>query len=451
MAKPNVMSIKFLVLVVTTLMAGNSEAQSWSTTGNAGLSSSTHFIGTTDNVPLIFKVGNVRSGMIDHSVRNVSLGYGTLQMLTTGIENAAFGHVALQNNSGGSFNVAVGNGSLLHNTAGSNNTAVGHGSLLFSNSGHGNSALGSGSLLWNTYGNNNNAFGQNALMNNTTGAGNVSIGYEALYNNTTGSFNIALGYGAGTYAGYFNNTISIGNIGWLNGYHNQVFIGNQNHQWIGGWVGWSVYSDERIKKNITENVKGLEFIMKLRPVTYNRSVASIAEHKPMPDYPQKYDAEKMVVTGFIAQEVEKAANEAGYNFSGVSRPRTEKDLYSLSYESFVVPLVKAVQEQQQLIEKLNSRIDELEKRIGRGTMPADNPYTIMPNPARGFSILSFRDNSDSPGAIVLYNSAGSKVWSQTNLSSGNSIRIPMQNLPAGVYHLSVFGKKGQYSLKLIQQ
>jgi hypothetical protein len=93
------MSIKILVLVVTILMAGNSEAQSWSTTGNSGLSSSTHFIGTTDNVPLIFKVGNVRSGMIDHSVRNVSLGYGTLQMLTTGIENAAFGHVALQNNS----------------------------------------------------------------------------------------------------------------------------------------------------------------------------------------------------------------------------------------------------------------------------------------------------------------------------------------------------------------
>jgi hypothetical protein len=442
---------KLTWLVLALLITRHASAQSWLTTGNSGLSSSTHFIGTIDNVPLIFKVGNVRSGIIDNTVNNVAIGYSTLQFLTTGRENSAFGHTALHNNSGGSFNVAVGSGSLFNNTAGSNNTAVGHGSLLFSNSGHGNTAIGSGSLLWNTYGNNNNAFGQNALLNNTTGSGNISIGYEALYNNTTGSFNIAIGHGAGTYAGYFNNTISIGNIGWLNGYHNQVFIGNQQHQWIGGWVGWSVYSDERIKTNITENVKGLEFIMKLRPVTYNRSVASIAGQKPMPDYPQKYDAEKIVVTGFIAQEVEKAANEAGYNFSGVNRPRTEKDLYSLSYESFVVPLVKAVQEQQQLIEKLNSRIDELEKRIGRGSIPAANPYTILPNPASGFSMLHFRDINDSPEALVLYNSAGSKVWSQTNLPSGNSIRIPMQNLPAGVYHLSVFGKKGQYSLKLIQQ
>jgi hypothetical protein len=301
---------------------------------------------------------------------------------------------------------------------------------------------------------NNNAFGQNALMNNTTGAGNVSMGYEALYNNTTGSFNIAIGYGAGTYAGYFNNTISIGNIGWLNGYHNQVFIGNQNHQWIGGWVGWSVYSDERIKTNITENVKGLEFIMKLRPVTYNRSVGAIAGHKPMPDYPQKYDAEKMVITGFIAQEVEKAAQQSGYNFSGVTKPKTDKDLYSLSYESFVVPLVKAVQEQQQVIEKLSSKIQELEKRLltfPDNDHPAFNPYAIVPNPVRGQTVLQTRDASYYPESLVLYDAAGKRVWSQSNISSGNPITIPTQNLPAGVYHLSIFGKKGQYSLQLIQQ
>jgi len=72
-------------------------------------------------------------------------------------------------------------------------------------------------------------------------------------------------------------------------------------------------------------------------------------------------------SGFIAQEVERAAQASGYNFSGIIRPRTEQEHYSLSYESFVVPLVKAVQEQQQQIEQLKKEkkeeIERLEKRL----------------------------------------------------------------------------------------
>lgn len=47
--------------------------------------------------------------------------------------------------------------------------------------------------------------------------------------------------------------------------------------------------------------------------------------------------------------MEKAADEAGYNFSGIIIPKNDKEHYSLSYESFVVPLVKAIQEQQLMI------------------------------------------------------------------------------------------------------
>ena len=55
------------------------------------------------------------------------------------------------------------------------------------------------------------------------------------------------------------------------------------------------------------------------------------------------------MTGFIAQEVEKAAHEVNYNFSGVGKPKDENGIYSLRYSEFVVPLVKAVQEQQKII------------------------------------------------------------------------------------------------------
>ena len=62
---------------------------------------------------------------------------------------------------------------------------------------------------------------------------------------------------------------------------------------------------------------------------------------------------------FLAQEVLTAAKESGYDFSGVQLPKNTSQLYSLSYETFVVPLVKAVQEQQTIIEEQNKKIDVL--------------------------------------------------------------------------------------------
>jgi hypothetical protein len=62
------------------------------------------------------------------------------------------------------------------------------------------------------------------------------------------------------------------------------------------------------------------------------------------DWESKYDIENIRFSGFIAQEVEAAAKEIGYNFSGVDAPKNEDDFYGLRYAEFVVPLVKAVQE-----------------------------------------------------------------------------------------------------------
>jgi uncharacterized protein YlxW (UPF0749 family) len=48
----------------------------------------------------------------------------------------------------------------------------------------------------------------------------------------------------------------------------------------------------------------------------------------------------------------------------VRAPQNEKDHYSLRYAEFVVPLVKAVQEQQKMIEQLQNKVAELERRLG---------------------------------------------------------------------------------------
>jgi hypothetical protein len=59
-----------------------------------------------------------------------------------------------------------------------------------------------------------------------------------------------------------------------------------------------------------------------------------------------------VQSGFIAQEVEQAANEVGYNFHGVDKPKNSTSHYGLRYAEFVVPMVKAIQEQQEQINAL---------------------------------------------------------------------------------------------------
>jgi len=77
----------------------------------------------------------------------------------------------------------------------------------------------------------------------------------------------------------------------------------------------------------------------------------------------RIEKSKTTQTGFIAQDVEKAAKKSGYSFSGVDAPKNDKDMYGLRYSEFVVPLVKGMQEQQKLIEAQQELIKKLEKRI----------------------------------------------------------------------------------------
>src|SRR5205823_4923946 len=162
---------------------------------------------------------------------------------------------------------------------------VGAQALEFNSTGYSNTAMGFYALR-NCTGYSNTAHGAFASERNLTGNYNTSIGMNALQFNETGSYNTAVGYSSGT-NGSWDNTVSIGNYGWQNGYHNQVFIGNNYTTWIGGWQNWTNYSDERVKKNVAEDVKGLEFITRLRPVTYYLDIsaaATVTNNKDIPDY-----------------------------------------------------------------------------------------------------------------------------------------------------------------------
>ncbi|MEM0993982.1 MAG: tail fiber domain-containing protein, partial [Bacteroidota bacterium] len=145
--------------------------------------------------------------------------------------------------------------------------------------------------------------------------------------------------------------------------NNEIVLGNSSIASIGGVVNWTATSDGRFKKNVQENVIGLDFINRLRPVTYNYDAKKLHTQKGF-ETETLADAlnqkEAVRYSGFIAQEVEAAAEQLGYDFSGVDAPQDEADIYGLRYAEFVVPLVKAVQELSAEVDQKDKRIAELE-------------------------------------------------------------------------------------------
>jgi hypothetical protein len=340
---------------------------------------------------------------------NTSMGHYSLSLNATGKTNTSMGSYSLSSNISGSGNVAIGYNSLYKNTtdeitavgynAGYSNTTGTENSFFGSYSGYSNSsgrynsfygytagqnvvqgwhnsffgrACGAGgdgdenSFYGGMSGFNNNAsynsfFGYQSGQFNTSGTYNAFFGHWAGQHNTTGGSNTYIGAGAdGTIPGVLNNATAIG-------YHalatadDQVRIGNQYVTSIGGYAEWSNISDERFKKDVQSNVKGLDFIMKLNPVTYNLDVRKLLQFLNIEEVNEKAIAgkESILQSGFLAREVEQAARESGYDFSGVDRPQNENDFYGLRYAEFVVPLVKAVQEQQVIIEELKKEIEAL--------------------------------------------------------------------------------------------
>ncbi len=307
---------------------------------------------------------------------NIANGKYSLYYNTMGNDNIANGKYSLFNNTMGNDNIANGASSLYYNTTGNYNSATGDSSLYSLSTGNENCAYGTRTLK-NTTGSYNVGMGTRALYHNTSGEANAAFGPNALFYNTTGNNNTAVGSWAGPQSGStsLTNTTAIGN-GTTVSASNTIHIGNDSIIEIAGHVGWSTYSDKRFKKDIKTDVPGLDFIMKLQPVTYHWDLEKLQKFKGTANGINNNSKTKKALakqvsikyTGFLAQDVEKAAKEIGYDFSGVVHPPNDKSIYSIRYAEFVVPLVKAVQEQQktitiqqQTIKLLRQELEQLKK------------------------------------------------------------------------------------------
>lgn len=338
----------------------------WGLKGNAGTNPTNNFIGTTDNKALIFKVNNFISGKIESDSGNTAFGYRSAGAITTGNNNTSIGHQSLFSNTIADGNTATGVNNLYSNTTGSYNTTAGYNAMYTNTGGNANTGIGADVLYSNTGGSFNTGVGRNALYSNTTGITNTAIGVDALYANTDGGFNTAIGRQAFYTGSNYTNSTAIG-AGTVITAGNQVRLGHSSVTSIGGYANWSNVSDGRFKTNVKENVPGLAFVSRLRPVTYYLDMDAIARYTNTPDSMRMAENEaakgKMLQTGFVAQEVETASNDLGFDFSGVDKPKNPNDFYSLRYAEFTVPLVKAVQELNVENKHLLETIILLQKRI----------------------------------------------------------------------------------------
>ena len=264
---------------------------------------------------------------------NVAVGFEALRGSATASANT------------GNSNTAVGYQTLLANTTGFSNTANGYQALYSNTLGFNNTASGSGAgaLFANTTGNTNTAFGSASLSSNTTGNQNTAVGGSALAANITGSTNTGIGNGADVSAGNLTNATVIGYAATVNS-SNKVRLGNAAVTVIEGQVAYTAASDRRLKTNIQNLNEGLDFILKLNPVSYK----------------MKNQEQPKINWGFIAQEIEELLGTDNAILTiGGDKDRT----LGLRYTDFIAPLVKAVQEQQQKIQSLEERLVALENKL----------------------------------------------------------------------------------------
>lgn len=298
----------------------------------------------------------VAMGMLNRASGSYSLAMGSLTN-ASGTRSTAMGGWTLAS---GENSTAMGDGGTASghtstamgvNTIASANfsTAMGISTIAasYSSTAIGRSNIGGGSpTTWvgteplfevgNGEANRSNAF--TILKNGKIGIGthkpnallHLTDGNEATLANGTG--HLIIGKENGQNVVYDNNEIQSRN----NGNHATLYLQHRGgNVYVGGIIVHS--SDSRFKKDITALPYGLETILKLNPVIYNWKNRE-QDHKSL---------------GLIAQEVQPIIKE-------IVHVSDDKDkTLSVSYTELIPVLIKAIKEQQAIIDNQQKQIDQL--------------------------------------------------------------------------------------------
>lgn len=202
---------------------GNNNTNGWTISGNTGTNPTTNFIGTTDNVDLVFRRANVLSGRIGNSTTF----FGRLSgSVSTGTNNTYIGTEAGRDNVTGQQNVFIGRRAGTFGATGSDNILIGNGAGIF-NEANQNSFIGSFSGNGTSTGANNTFMGYSSGSANGTGSQNAFFGASAGTANSTGIGNTIIGTNSNLSLNNLNNASAIG-FNAMVGANNSMVLGSIN-------------------------------------------------------------------------------------------------------------------------------------------------------------------------------------------------------------------------------
>ncbi len=264
-----------------------------------------------------------------------------------GSKNAAFGVSALGANTSGTQNTAIGTYSGGNNLTGSRNVFLGY-NAGFNETGSDKLYIAntntSTPLIKGTFPNADLTFTSSAItatgnyfrMSNDPGPDTAPVSY--FYQGLTGSI-------SKQYAFTIYDALWVTSHSWLEG---QIYAPAVYSSAVGatyrdlyidntGKMGY-LSSAQKYKKNV-KNMDDVSWLFRLRPVNYNY----LNDDSGRTEY------------GLIADEVEKVNRDfVSYNESGL--PET------VSYSQLITPMLKAIQEQQMMIEELKKEIETLKNK-----------------------------------------------------------------------------------------
>jgi hypothetical protein len=350
------MKTSFFVFIITITFSVNAlYAQDWHIAGNGSTNASQNFIGTTDKAALNIRTNNVVRLSINPS-GNVGIGTKTpaAKLDVAGTINGFDSYLGKRypvsaGTSGASYS-SVGYGLTFTDTTANYRYRLSDFSSMISFKG--------GGFDFNTapFGSAGSLIPYTTVMNISQN-GNVGIGITTPANKLSviaapfGAVPVALIENTGNQSNADGLYIKAGSNTYAGAYFiafirpNGGFIG-EIRQSSATSVAYETASDKRLKNIIGTSQKGLFDLMKIK----------------IYDYTFKSDAGKNVQTGFMAQELYDIFPQA------VSKPRNnnetaEKDPWMVDYGRVTPLIIKAVQEQQLMIEELKKTNEELKKQM----------------------------------------------------------------------------------------
>ena len=235
------------------------------------------------------------------------------------------------------------------------------------------------------------AVGMNSLTA-ATGDGNTAMGFSALDGVGSGTYNTGFGAFAGPTVSTLNYTSAIGYNAVPTATGRIVFGTTLSTNLTGGYGAWQNLSDARFKRDVRNDVPGLDLITALRPVTYRLDAPAIehftgAEARLERNLPADdlagmrtdwAQAAQVRHTGLLAQEAASVMDALGKCEDIVHVPTEDHDHYTVGYATLVVPLVRAVQQQQERIAVLRASNQELLERLEKAQARASGQHLVAP-------------------------------------------------------------------------